>query len=227
MFLHHNDIRKLSPFDDKNLSCNQLCVYLWKHHFVRSELAQMAREMAPWLLTEKDGNMCDKRFVERISVRLLCEKLFGAKCDIMVYHPSGRPYLKDIPFEISVSHTKDCYALSVASFRHGMDVEGWGSKAARVRRMFINDEDRSMLKSLSFFSDEEQMTLLWSAKEAVYKYVDQKGLSFREDIHSCSLDEENSFGAFLPKQRKKVCIAYKTTPDCVLTCCGPAHFAIK
>lgn len=229
MQIIHNDILTLPSFKEngESESPHLLHVYIWKHHFNRSELIALAQKIAPWMKIDDEKGMCDKRFIERLSIRLLCAKLFDTQQDIIAYHATGRPFLKDFPYEISISHSNDNYAISIASFRHGIDIERWGNKAERVSRMFVNEEDKQTMETLPLHLLQEKMTLLWSAKEAVYKYKDVEGLSFKDDIQFLSSSKDNELIAALPKSKDKAFVCYKTMPDYVLTCCGATHFAIK
>lgn len=227
MLLFDNDILNLPALKADELKPNELYVFLWKHSLNREELCLLANKIAPLLLDEKYELNSDKRFIERLSVRLLCANLFKNETDVVTYKSTGRPFLKNSSLEISISHTRNHYALSVASFRHGMDVEKWGEKAARVCNMFVNDEDFNLIKTLPYLSAQAQMTLLWSSKEAAYKYIDIEGISFRKDIIFFPLNNTKSFGASFANQVDKAFVSYITTPDCVLTCCGPSYFVIK
>lgn len=229
MQIIHNDILTLPSFREKEekVSPHSLYVYIWKHHFNRSELIALAQRIAPWMIVDDDRTMCDKRLIERLSIRLLCTKLFDVQHDVIAYHTTGRPFLKDFPYEISISHSNDNYAISIAPFRHGIDIEGWGNKAERVSRMFVNEEERQTIDTLSLQHLQEKMTLLWSAKEAVYKYKDVEGLSFKDDIRLLPSNGDNELIAALPKSNDKAFVCYKTMSDIVLTCCGATHFAIK
>lgn len=229
MQIIQNDILTLPPFreNEENESHHLLHVFIWKHHYDRSLLIALAQEIAPWMIVDDERGMCDKRFIERLSIRLLCAKLFDVRNDVIGYHATGRPFLKDFSYEISISHTNDNYAISIATFRHGIDIEGWGDKAERVSRMFVNEEDRRTMETLPLQYLHEKATLLWSAKEAVYKYKDIEGLSFKDDIRFLSSSRDNELVADLPKSKDKAFVCYKTMPDFVLTCCGATHFAIK
>ena len=227
MLLFNDDIYRLKPC---NLSCldrQSVYVYLWKHHLSRHELTQAASAVAPSLVSDETLKLTDKRFIEKLSIRLLFAKLLNVTADAIAYHPSGRPYLKDFPYEISVSHTAHVYAVSISKLRHGIDVEKWGSKALNVAKMYVNEKELGLLTSSSFSSKEVAATLIWSAKEAVYKYKDISGLSFSDSTIVQHDSESNNLLAHLPQRNETAYVNFKSTPDCILTCSCGVQFAIK
>ncbi len=228
MYLQNNDIYLLKPYSLEKAKEQTVSIYLWKHTFTRKELTDVANHIAPNLLNNDIYELNDKRFKEKVSVRLLLAKLLDVSHDVVAYHDTGKPYLECFPYEISMSHTADVYAVSMACFRHGMDVEKWGNKALKVKRMFVNAaEDEGLMTMLPHKTLQEKATLVWSAKEAVYKWKDKAGLSLKNDILLMQSEWDDSLQVNVGAQHEKAFVNYKSYADCILTCCGARPFAIK
>jgi len=94
-----------------------------------------------------------------------------------------KPFLADEAFHFSISHCADFAAVIVSkNMRVGIDVELVTPKVERVKHKFLYDEERMKL-SRSGFSLLKQLTIIWSAKEAVFKWYGAGEIDFREDIH--------------------------------------------
>lgn len=121
-----------------------------------------------------------------ISVRCLLE-LAGYSDQDLYYSTSGKPNLIDAK-HISITHSFDYAALIISSKNVGIDLELQRNKILKVRDKFsCNDENPP------FKTDSEQdlilyYTIIWSAKEAIYKFYSQEGLSLKEAIFIAPFD---------------------------------------
>lgn len=201
-------------------------IFVWEHHLETKELNELYQSAT--LCDNGDNGLCrfhGKRYVERISIRILLQQLLGSQSGIH-YLNTGRPLLTSGLAELSISHTKDIYAISLSKERHGMDVEQWGDKALKLIGMFLNEEEQLLLNDSStplLCSPEKNATLLWSAKEAVYKYIDQPGLSFKEDI-ALSFNTKQELKAKV-RLEEELFVHFEALPHCILTCCKSTPFA--
>lgn len=116
----------------------------------------------------------DRRKKEVLAARILINQLCGCEQQVC-YHDNGQPYLSDSENSISISHSGDYVAVILStSTRVGVDLEAYSDKALRVARKFIHPDDilPAHLEGPSEWSLEvKQHVLVWSAKEAFYKYV--------------------------------------------------------
>jgi 4'-phosphopantetheinyl transferase len=92
----------------------------------------------------------------------------------------GKPYLVNLPYHISLSHSFD-YAAVMISKKHavGIDIEQVKEKVERIAHKFMRKEE------LAFIEGEHripQLYVCWCAKEAVYKCFGQKEVSFVNNI---------------------------------------------
>lgn len=97
----------------------------------------------------------------------------------------GRPWLAGTPqpLEISLSHSGEWAAAIICSTgRTGIDIEIVRDKARRLAAMFLSDEEMAAAAALPETSATQRYSLLWSAKETLYKLAARPGLIFREQL---------------------------------------------
>lgn len=122
------------------------------------------------------------RRCEYYAIRAMLRTVLGEDKTI-AYYPSGRPYLTDHSYHISISHTKDICALAWhAAHPIGVDVEHISDRVSRVVHRFVSVAEESGVEA--HFSDDviRGQLLLWSAKEAAYKVIDRPATDFLQDI---------------------------------------------
>lgn len=95
----------------------------------------------------------------------------------LVYDMTGKPMLTHGP-HISVTHSGKAMLLSYGNRNHGVDMEVKGTKASKIKERFCNERELAWAHSLN---DENIYTLIWCAKEAIFKYFGT-GVDFREDV---------------------------------------------
>lgn len=202
-------------------------VYIWMHNMGAEELLAFTQKHFQEIPDDILLLSNNKRKVERLSVHLLLRQLLGEKA-CLAYHDTGRPYLQDCPLHISISHSTHLYAISIAPFRHGLDIEQWGGKALRLLSRFISPEEETSLPSVEALqvSPEQRATLLWSAKEAAYKFYDIPGTTLHPDFILKPTTEKH-LEVICQKSPEAASILLEATTDCALTCCAARPFAIK
>lgn len=92
----------------------------------------------------------------------------------------GKPYLVNMPYHISLSHSFDYAAAMISQTKQvGIDIELISPKIERIAHKFMRPEE------LSFIQPDhniEQLYACWCAKEAVYKCYGRKVISFLDHI---------------------------------------------
>jgi len=123
-----------------------------------------------------------KRHLHWLGTRVLLRKMLqtDAFIDCKV-DAHGKPYLVNMPYQISMSHSFD-YAAVMISKRSpvGIDIELIKEKVERIAGKFMRPEEMDFIAT-----DEhriEQLYVCWCAKEAVYKCYGQKEVSFADNI---------------------------------------------
>lgn len=159
----------------------------------------------------------ESRVLEILSARLLIKELSGEEKQVY-YNPSGKPYLTDKSFHISVSHTKKFVAVAINKEKPiGLDIEQISDKIKRVQSRVIG-------KGEYIDKNNELVHLLlhWSAKEAMFKFLDADSIDFREHLF---------VGNFIPGQKgifeaseyrtgsgHQFKAYYKVEPDFIMVC---------
>lgn len=157
---------------------------------------------------------------EWLSVRLLLRNLLGAGKEI-AYLPSGKPYLADGSFHISISHTRGYVALLLASTPAGIDIEQYGTRVRRVSSRFMRADECP----IPYQGDDTWSLLLhWSAKEAMFKCLDRSGVDFCKHLQVLPFvpQERGELRAreYKTEQCRTFLIRYLIHPDFVLTWTG-------
>ena len=114
----------------------------------------------------------EARRTEWIAVRVLLAQILGSDKEI-AYHPTGKPYLVDGSYHISISHTKGYAAIAYHCTREiGIDVERISSRVEHIADRFTHASEMAYIEDCD--AQERLMRLLinWSAKETLYKCVD-------------------------------------------------------
>lgn len=160
----------------------------------------------------------DKRRQEWLAVRLLLKELCGEEKEI-AYLLSGKPYLVDGSFFVSFSHTAGYVAVALhPSVEVGVDIEQYGTRVKRVAHKFIREDEKPSIVS----GDEIYGLLLhWSAKETMFKLMEDEGVDFIDHLHIQPFEVGKS-GSFLASEyrsghNRRFRIHYDTHPDFVLT----------
>lgn len=102
---------------------------------------------------------------------------------------TGRPFLAGagaVP-AVSLSHSGEWVAVLLAppGTPVGIDVEVVRDKAQRIARKFLNDAEFASIEQFinpSSTASTELFSLLWSAKETLYKLAGQRGIIFRQNL---------------------------------------------
>jgi 4'-phosphopantetheinyl transferase len=122
----------------------------------------------------------ESRKKQWLAYRILIRKLLEPDEFKVEYDPFGKPFLAGSDFHISVTHTDDLAAVIISKAgRTGIDIEKIKSRIEKVKHKFVNDTEHLMLipgKEL------ELITLIWCAKEALYKLYGERALDFKENM---------------------------------------------
>ena len=119
-----------------------------------------------------------------LSVRQLLLHLGYTDADL--YHDAtGKPHLHDRKF-ISISHSHQLAVVIVSNQAVGVDVELIRDKVAKIGPKFCQSE--LLFLSPDLTSEIERLTVIWGAKEAVFKVVNQEGISFKDHIFVAPFD---------------------------------------
>lgn len=160
----------------------------------------------------------EKRKKEWLAVRVLLKELLGEEKKI-AYYPSGKPYLEDGSARISFSHTNGYVAVAIhPSSEVGVDIEQYGTRVQRLASRFIREDEK---ESVSAGDEVYALLLHWSAKETMYKLMDDVGVDFVDHLRIFPFipQQAGSFDAceYHSEKNRQFHIHYVTHPDYVLT----------
>jgi phosphopantetheinyl transferase len=167
--------------------------------------------------------------LQHLAGRYLLTELFpGFPLAEILIADTRKPYLPDEQYHFSISHCGE-YAAAMASslYRVGIDVEMAAPGIERIREKFLSPRELELAYAGLDRSGHRlrQLTLLWSAKESVFKWYSLGGVNFREHIRWVEpyfiRDGRDSFGqlcfSFCKQGEQALSIHYKLFRDLVLS----------
>lgn len=114
-----------------------------------------------------------------MSVRHLLKELGYTDFDLF-YDDKGKPHLTDGK-KISITHSFTFSAIIISSMEVGIDIEMQRSKILKIAEKFTTVEDYAMLIEEAILI--RKLTMVWGAKESLYKSFAEKGVSFLQHIY--------------------------------------------
>jgi 4'-phosphopantetheinyl transferase len=124
-----------------------------------------------------------------LSVRKLFQEAGYTDFDLY-YDEFGKPHLYDGK-HISITHSHQFSAIILSDAVVGIDVELQREKIIRIADKFADSE-------FSFLNPNEKaeyirkLTVIWGAKEAVFKIRNEKGISFKDHIKVSAFEMNNA-----------------------------------
>jgi len=111
-----------------------------------------------------------------LSVRHLLKVANYSDFDVF-YTSDGKPHLKNGQ-EISITHSHNFSAIIISSTPVGIDIEKNREKIKRIASKFIGPEN-DFLTEVNMV---QQLTIIWGAKESLFKIHPDGGLLFRHHL---------------------------------------------
>jgi phosphopantetheinyl transferase len=108
---------------------------------------------------------------------------------------TNKPYLDNEAYHFSISHCGDYAAAIVSKNLHvGIDIEIPLEKILKIKHKFINSDNDYFLNQLNHSDQIFFSTLIWSAKETLFKWYGKGNVDFKEmlNIH---LHQKNNFSS--------------------------------
>ena len=122
----------------------------------------------------------DKRRCEMLAERLLLSHYFMGIRVELGHDEHGAPRI--VGFDgiyVSISNTHGMVIMALSEHEPmGIDVECISERVVKVRDRFINDSENAGISRV----DATELTLAWTAKEAMYKLAGVPGASLRDDF---------------------------------------------
>ena len=139
-----------------------------------------------------------------------------------------KPFLEDEAYHFSISHCSDYAAVIVSKTeRVGIDIELITPKVERIMNKFLNEEEKKMLdgeqvskSNKQLVVKNQQLTLMWCCKEAVYKWWSYGSVDFSEKIRLMPFQTKASGSLaawfFSPQKAFDLTIHFKTIDELCL-----------
>ena len=175
---------------------------------------------------KRDVSHLQKR-LQHLAGRFLLTELFSDfPLEEIMIADTRKPYLENEKYHFSISHFGQYAAAIVSSSnRVGVDVEKTTPTIERIRNKFLSEQE----SAIAFEGIERsghrlrQLTLLWSAKETIFKWYSLGNVNFRQ--HICWVKpyfiRSEGFGELSFEFRKEkpipLAIYYKLFDDLILT----------
>ncbi|MBE8725452.1 4'-phosphopantetheinyl transferase family protein [Flavobacterium hungaricum] len=114
-----------------------------------------------------------------LSVRMLIQEMGFTDKDLH-YDEFGKPYF-DCHNYISITHSYNYAAIIISEEAVGIDMELQREKIIRIADKFT---DYECIYLEPDFTEEyiKKLTVIWGAKEAIFKIRNEKGISFKDHI---------------------------------------------
>ncbi len=164
----------------KTLKVNETTkVLIWK---IEESLETLNKGI---ILTAKCQNRVDGMKSELhkrgfMSIRHLLAKIGYVDADLY-YDALGKPHLKDGNF-ISITHSFTFTGIILSKTKQvGIDIEKQRDKIVRIAHKFTTVDDYKNINSEHELV--RKLTIVWGAKESLYKIYEQEGLSFLQHIY--------------------------------------------
>lgn len=158
--------------------------------------------------------------LQHLAGRFLLQYLFpDFPYELIKIADTRKPFLPDEQYHFSISHCGD-YAAAIVSKdkRVGIDIEIPTEKISRIMYKFLSAKEHEQFHLIQPDKDRIPFsTLLWSAKEAVFKWYGNGGVDFRREIQLKKQHEENeTIYSFFSKDNSELIIHYRQFEHLVL-----------
>ena len=178
---------------------------VWKITETEEQFKSQLPESVLKIIADKNYNSKTRR-LEVMATYALLTSYLKTPSIIIDHNSNGQPLLDG--FYISISHTNDyaCVLLSTQKVV-AIDIEYRSDRIERIRSKFLRSDEA--------FTSIEDLLLVWSAKETLYKYFSEDDLMYNEmKVESIS---DSSLSMINLKTNEKKMVFYLLTPNYVLT----------
>ena len=151
-------------------------VFIWK---IEASFDELSEEIELTQRSKKRLFSMKSEIHQRgfLSIRHLLKEAGYTDHDLY-YDTKGKPHLSDGKY-ISITHSFTFSALIISTIPVGIDVEMNREKIRIIQHKFVNFERGFINKDDDYVA---QLTVIWGAKESLYKIYPHGGLTFKNDI---------------------------------------------
>lgn len=109
----------------------------------------------------------------------------------LYYDEFGKPHLTDNK-QISITHSYEFAGIIISDKPVGIDIEKQREKIEKISHKFVNDFENDQIPK-DGVDKIRALTIIWGAKESLYKLYATSGLSFEQHIYLSPFDLEYPF----------------------------------
>ncbi|MBE2229996.1 MAG: 4'-phosphopantetheinyl transferase superfamily protein [Chitinophagaceae bacterium] len=161
-----------------------------------------------------------RKRIQHLAGRFLLQYLFpDFPYELIQLADTRKPFLPDERYHFSISHCGDFAAALVSrSRRVGVDVELTHDRVRTIRDKFLSVTEQTLFKVNDGEPDTRLLTLLWSAKETVFKWYGKGEVDFRRHILLSEMDETaNTLRCDFGKEGSTLNVHYRVFDRLVLS----------
>ena len=178
---------------EKKITLNDAKIAIWS---VEESLEELLKLCGNPKLSQFKTN---KRKKEFLSIRLLLKNLLPNN---KIWHNTyGAPEIRNDNF-ISISHSNKLTAIIISKKKVGLDIEKISKKPLKLSAKFINKELHNPIS-------EEKATLIWSCKEAIFKWHQKGNVNFLLDIQIMPFTIKNKGDIIAKFKQNKITLHYQ------------------
>lgn len=163
----------------QTIQCNEKTkILIWK---ITESFDELYRQVTLKEKTQRrlDGMKSDMHQRAFLSVRMLIQEMGFTDKDLH-YDEFGKPYF-DCHNYISITHSHNFAAIIISEETVGIDMELQREKIIRIADKFT-DYECDYLEPEKTEEYVKKLTVIWGAKEAIFKIRNEKGISFKDHI---------------------------------------------
>ena len=158
--------------------------------------------------------------LQHLAGRFLLQYLFpDFPYELIQIADTRKPFLPDEQYHFSISHCGDFAAAIVSKdSRVGIDIEVPTEKISKIMYKFLSAKEHELFHLIQPDKDRIPFsTLLWSAKESVFKWYGGGGVDFRKEIQLKKQHEGNeTIESLFSKNNTELTVHYRHFDHLVL-----------
>ena len=158
--------------------------------------------------------------LQHLAGRFLLQYLFpDFPYELIQIADTRKPFLPDEQYHFSISHCGDFAAAIVSKDKRvGIDIEIPTEKISKIMYKFLSAKEHELFQLIQPANDRIPFaTLLWSAKESIFKWYGNGGVDFRKEIQLKKQHEgEEIFDSLFAKNNAALTVYYRQFERLVL-----------
>jgi phosphopantetheinyl transferase (holo-ACP synthase) len=208
------------PLIDQILISENNLVAIW--HITESSEELKLQLTDQYDESEKETRINGANALHWLASRCLIQQVFSGNKLRLEKDYNNHPtlFVNNTKWQISITHAAEMAGIYISKNKHiGIDLEQIDARILRVSNKFMNENELAFAGNTNQIAE---MTLIWSAKETLYKLYNKKELDFKKHllIEPFSLVQtENFFFGTINKDNltKKQKIHFKFYNQIILT----------